>query len=89
MDLDDATEVGRFDDGPWNVRIHVVPARLDRPAASHADVYRDGVAKCRLTLVGHRHDPAAAAAALEARARAFIAEWSTRDHTGDTGLAEL
>lgn len=89
MDMDDATEVGRFDDGPWTVRVHVVPARLDSPAASHADVYRDGVRKCRLTLVGHRQDPAAAATALEARARAFIEEWSTRPHTGDTGLAEL
>lgn len=89
MDLDDATEVGRFDQGPWRVRIHVVPARGDSPVASHADVYREGVHKCRLTLVGHRHDPAAAAVALEGRARAFIEEWSTRAHTGDTGLAEL
>ena len=89
MDLDDATEVGRFDDGPWRVRIHVVPARLDGPAASHADVYREGRHKCRLTLVGHRHEPASAVAALDQRARVFIEEWSTRDHTGDTGLAEL
>jgi hypothetical protein len=89
MDLDDATEVSRFDEGAWSVRVHVVQARLDSPAAGHADVYRDGVRKCRLTLVGHRHDPAAAAAALEVRARDFIREWSTRDHTGDTGLAEL
>ena len=89
MDFDDATEISRFDDGAWSVRVHALPARLDHPAASHADVYRDGVQKGRLTLVGHRQEPAAAAAALEARARAFIREWSSRSHTGDTGLAEL
>jgi len=89
MNFDDVTEVSRFDEGPWTVRVHVVPTRRDGPVECHADVYREGRHKCRLTLVGHRHEPASAVAALEQRARVFIEEWSTRDHTGDTGLAEL
>jgi hypothetical protein len=85
----DDTEVSRFEDGTWSVRIHFARARLDSPATSHADVYRDGAYKCRLSLVGHRHDAASATVALTDRARAFISEWDSRGHTGDTAFADL
>jgi hypothetical protein len=85
----DDTEVGRFEEGAWSVRIHFAGPRLDSPAVGHADVYRDGAYKCRLTLVGHRHDAAAATVALAERARGFINEWDSRGHTGNTAFADL
>jgi hypothetical protein len=83
------TEVRRFDDDGWSVRIHLTGTGPDGFLAGHADVLQGDLRRCRLMLVGQRHDPASATAHLETRARDFIADWGRRDHSGQTGFAEL
>ncbi|MDM0087750.1 MULTISPECIES: hypothetical protein [unclassified Variovorax] len=83
------TEVRRFDDDGWTVRIHLTGTGPDGFLAGHADVSQAGLPRCRLMLVGQRHDAASATEVLETRARDFIADWSRRDHSGRTGFAEL
>lgn len=83
------TEVRRFDEGDWSVRIHLTGTGPDGVLAGHADVSKAGTPKCRLMLAGQRHDPASAADVLEAKARRFITDWAGRDHSGQTGFSEL
>ncbi|WP_219219645.1 hypothetical protein [Variovorax boronicumulans] len=83
------TEVRRFEADGWTVRIHLTGTGPEGFLAGHADVSQAGLPRCRLMLVGQRHDAAAAIDILEAKARGFIADWSRRDHSGHTGFAEL
>jgi hypothetical protein len=83
------TEVKRFDEDVWAVRIHLTGRAPDGLLAGHADVFREEVPKCRLMLVGHRLDRACAIEALEQKARDFISDWMGRDHSGETGFTEL
>lgn len=83
------TEVLRFDTDGWSVRIHLTGTGPDGFLSGHADVSQAGLPRCRLLLAGQRQDPTSAVGILEHKARDFIADWSRRDHSGQTGFAEL
>jgi hypothetical protein len=82
-------EAKRFDHEGWSVRIFLTGAGLNGFVAGHADLYQDEAHKCRIALASQQYDQAGAIVVLEERATTFIADWDGRDHTGDTGTAEL
>lgn len=88
MDSDEF-EAKRFDHEGWTVRILLTGIGLNGFVAGHADLYLDETHKCRIALASQQHDQAGAIVVLEEKATAFIADWSGRDHTGDTGFSEL
>ena len=87
--MDEDGEVKRFDYEGWEIRICLSAALLDGQAAGHADLLRDGEHKCRVALSGRYPDAASASDALERKAKAWVDDWRSRDHTGDTGFADV
>ena len=69
------------------VRIEVI-GKGERFSA-HAHLRLKGEQRCLLVLATSREDHAAASAALGAKARDYIDDWTSRPHTGTTGFTPL
>jgi hypothetical protein len=89
--MDEDGEVKRFVYEGWEVRIclTVVNDGHEIQAGGHADLWRDEVHKCRVALSGRFADEAETCDALERKARDWVDDWHSRDHTGQTGFADL
>ena len=83
------TEARRFARDTWEVRVFITGRRESGSLVGHADLYRDGAYRCRITTANDHHDERLAMNSLEARAHAWIDAWNSRDHSGDTGFASL
>jgi hypothetical protein len=72
----------------WTSRVQadgIVPGGI----SYHADIFRDGVFMCRISLAGKFCDLGAAEEALGDRLDAWISEYESRSHTGTTAFQEL
>jgi hypothetical protein len=85
--MDDKTLVHQFREGRFDVRIFLTSA-VEETFGGHVDIFDGDLHKCRIVLAGPL-DQSGAISALEVRARDWISGWINRDHSGDTGLAEL
>lgn len=81
-------EVKRFVYADWEIRVSL-SALADGQTAGHADLWREGAHLCRVALSGRFADEAQACDALERKARDWVDDWSSRDHTGNTGFGSL
>lgn len=86
--MEEDGEVRRFVYQGWEIRICLTPSVGDH-AGGHADLWRDAVHKCRVALSGRYADEVQACDALERKARAWVDDWHSRDHTGQTDFADL
>jgi hypothetical protein len=73
---------------PWLTKIEVDPIGEDGHAY-RADIYRNSIHLCRITLTWARSDEAGASRTLEGRVARWIADYETRDHSGDTQFQQL
>ncbi|MEJ7685901.1 MAG: hypothetical protein WKG52_02240 [Variovorax sp.] len=87
--MDEDGEVERFVHEGWEIRISVAAAPTEGQTSGHADLWRDGVHRCRIALSGRFPDVGGACDALERKAKAWVDEWTLRPHNGDTGFASL
>jgi hypothetical protein len=81
-------EVKRFVYADWEIRVSL-SALADGHTAGHADLWREGEHLCRVALSGRFVDEAQACDALERKARDWVDDWRSRDHTGNTGFVSL
>ncbi|MDM0109792.1 hypothetical protein QTH97_33085 [Variovorax sp. J22R24] len=87
-DLDEALSPDTdFEYRGWLVRLETT--RADDVWSGHADLLYADVHRCRVVLATSRLDLPSARLALCARARDFIDDWSTRDHSGNTAFLEF
>lgn len=56
---------------------------------AHAVLFLQGQQKCRVVLTSLRLNETETRLALGTKARDFIDDWMSRDHTGDTEFSEL
>ncbi|RST53262.1 hypothetical protein [Variovorax sp. MHTC-1] len=82
-------EVKRFVYADWEIRVCLSALGADGQTAGHADLWREGAHLCRVALSGRFADEAQACDALERKARDWVDDWSSRDHTGNTGFVSL
>jgi len=87
--MNDDGEVKRFVYEAWEVRVCLEAVATEGQASGHADLWRDGEHKCRVALTGRFQDAESACDALERKAKAWVDEWSGRDHSGETSFASL
>lgn len=87
--MDENGEARRVTHLGWEIRISLSPARTEAQMAGHADLWRDGVHRCRIALSGHFPSADSACDALERKSHDWIADWNTRKHSGDTGFSDL
>ena len=87
--MNDDGEVRRFVYEAWEVRVCLEAAATEGQASGHADLWRDGEHKCRVALTGRFQDAESACDALERKAKAWVDEWSGRDHSGETSFTSL
>lgn len=85
--MDAETLVHQFKEGRFDVRIFLRRV-TDESFGGHVDIFDGDSHKCRIVLAGPR-DQSDAISVLDLRGRDWIAGWINRDHSGDTGLAEL
>ena len=88
MRADEPIRDGSFEYEGWRVDLVCDGVRRES-TSSHADLFFDGVHKCRIAVSGQRLDEAAARESLSRRARAFIDDWRLQRHSGNTGFASL
>ena len=82
-------EVRRLERDGWQARIFITGRRESGAMAGHADLYRAGLYSCRITTANDHRDEMPATNDLEARANAWIDDWNSREHSGDTGFVDL
>ncbi|RZL92515.1 MAG: hypothetical protein EOP82_09990 [Variovorax sp.] len=87
--MDEDGEVKRFAYEGWEICICLTEATAEGQAAGHADLSRDGDHKCRVALSGRFPDAESACDALERKARNWVDEWNSRDHSGNTSFVNL
>jgi hypothetical protein len=87
--MDEDGEVKRFVYEGWEIRISLTAAPADGQVAGHADLWRRGIHKCRIALSGRFPDDASACGAPERKAKDWIDDWTSRDHTGNSGFSEV
>ena len=85
--MDDETLVHQFSEGRFDVRIYLTRA-TEELFGGHVDILDRSSHKCRIALA-EPLDQSGAIRALEVRSRDWISGWINRDHSGNTGLAEL
>jgi hypothetical protein len=76
-----------FEYRDWKVHIEV--SGKQGHLSAHANLWLKGEQRCFLVLATSQEDRAAACAALGAKARAYIDDWTSRPHTGTTGFTPL
>ena len=76
-----------FDYREWLVSIEITCA--GEALSGHADLFWEGQQKCRVVLSSLRLNEAETRLALGTKARAFIDDWMSREHTGDTAFSKL
>lgn len=87
--MNDDGEVKRFVYEAWEVRVCLEATAAEGQSSGHADLWRDGEHRCRVALTGRFPDAASACDALERKAKSWVDEWNSRDHTGETGFASM
>ncbi|MBT2321481.1 hypothetical protein J7E62_03790 [Variovorax paradoxus] len=87
--MDQDGEVKRFVHAGWEISVCLSVMGADGQAAGHADLWRDGAYLCRVALSGRFADEMQACEALEHKARDWVDDWNSRDHSGDTGFASI
>ncbi|MDR6854789.1 hypothetical protein [Variovorax guangxiensis] len=87
--MNDDGEVKRFVYEAWEVRVCLDSMVIEGQASGHADLWCDGEHKCRVALTGRFQDRESACDALERKAKAWVDDWKARDHSGETGFANL
>ncbi|MGA0572765.1 hypothetical protein ACO2Q9_18770 [Variovorax sp. VNK109] len=75
--------------GSWSLQFHEVTAPDGAYLCSYVEVRLEDARKCRLSLVKIEWTLEQKAAALRRRAHEWISDWQRRDHTGNTGFADL
>jgi hypothetical protein len=83
LDIDDQNATDGARSVEWTTRIESDGA-IEGGRSYHADVCRNGECLCRIALTGTFED-AMAHETLKARSGEWIAEFETRDRTGETG----
>ncbi|MDM0017644.1 hypothetical protein [Variovorax saccharolyticus] len=85
----DISLVERFHYQGWRVLVYVWWDRPEQRFSGRAELYRQGVFRCRIAL-GKEFDSAEdGVASLRSRARAFITDWERRLHDADSEFSEL
>lgn len=75
--------------GLWSMAFHEVTAPDRSYLCSYVELQLENSRKCRLSIVRPDLGTALAIDTLRARAVDWIDAWHRRDHTGDTGFADL
>lgn len=75
--------------GPWTLEFHEVAAPDGAYLCSYVEVQRESERKCRLSLVKNEWQLEQKVQTLRRRAHEWIGDWERRDHTGNTGFADL
>ncbi|WP_077002930.1 hypothetical protein [Variovorax sp. KK3] len=87
--MDDDREVKRFGYEGWDIRICLDgPVAGDGQLSAQAELSLAGAGKCRISLSG-RIDIDTACDTLERKAKAWVDDWKSREHSGGTHFAEL
>ena len=87
--MNDDGEVKRLVHEGWEIRICLDAVMNEAQSAGHADLWRGGEHKCRIALTSRFVDAAGACDTLERKAKEWVDDWNSRDHSGDTGFARL
>ncbi|WP_162591733.1 hypothetical protein [Variovorax sp. PBL-E5] len=72
----------------WDVELLDI-AGIGEMRSYHADVRKDGELMCRIALAGQFGSRAAAHSAVPERLRAWLRDYESRPHTGDSGFQIL
>ena len=75
--------------GPWLMRFHSVASPDGSALGAYVELLRDGERKCRLSLLHSHADQAVVIEELRRRAMNWIEAWQRREHSGNTGFADL
>lgn len=75
--------------GLWEMHFHEVTAPDGSYLCSYVELQLESARKCRLSVVRPELERQAAISLLRARAIDWIDAWHRRDHTGNTGFADL
>jgi hypothetical protein len=73
----------------WRVVVHLDGTDVAGDIAGWAELRLGDASRSRIALAGHHRDGASAIGALAKVARAYIDDWRSRPHTGDTGFMSL
>ncbi|OUL98427.1 hypothetical protein [Variovorax sp. JS1663] len=87
--MDEDGEVKRFVYDDWDIRICLDAATADGQTSGHADLLLGGEHKCRISLSGRFAGADGACDTLERKARGWVDDWKSREHSGDTHFAAL
>lgn len=85
----DTSIVERFHCRGWRVLVYVWWDLSERRLSGRAELYRQGVFRCRIALGAKFEDVEEAVTSLRGRARAFITDWERRVHNSDSEFSEL
>ncbi len=77
------------DYGLWAMRFHEVTAPDGSYLCAYVELQLESARKCRLSIVRPDLQKKVAIDTLRARAVDWIDAWHRREHTGDTGFADL
>ena len=75
--------------GLWEMRFHEVTAPDSSYLCAYVELQLESARKCRLSIVRPDLDTRASIDLLRARAIDWIDAWHRREHTGNTGFADL
>jgi hypothetical protein len=81
--------VDRFEYEDWHVRIYMTRDSAERYLAGRAELFCEGVFRCRIALAKGFFTEDEATASLRRRAKEFIADWRERAHGADSEFSEL
>ena len=76
-----------FEYREWLVSVEITSG--GEASSGHAVLFLQGQQKCRVVLTSLRLNETETRLALGTKARDFIDDWMSRDHTGDTEFSEL
>ena len=77
------------DFGAWSMRFHTVESPNGGPLGAYVELLREGERKCRLSLLHAHADQTVMVDELRRRAVNWIEAWQRREHSGNTGFADL
>lgn len=88
-DVDSFPLAERFHCQGWRVLVYVWWDRPEQRFAGRAELYRQGVFRCRIALGKDFGNGDDAVSSLRSRARTFIMNWQRRVHNSDSEFSEL
>lgn len=75
--------------GPWSMYFCRVVSPEGNPLGAFVELQLEGERKCRLSLLHAHADQQVVIEELRRRAHTWIDAWQRREHSGNTGFADL